>query len=106
MNIGELDRRIVIESPERSRDEYGEELLTWSTYRTVWAKVDWNGGNEKEELQRITAMAKVIFFIRNLDIAITKNLRILYQSKYYYVKVVNEIEGREAFLEIETEQRD
>ena len=51
-------------------------------------------------------MAKVIFFIRNLDIAITKNLRILYQSKYYYVKVVNEIEGREAFLEIETEQRD
>ena len=47
------------------------------------------------------------FFIRNLDLAdLTEKTRISYDSKLYYIQAINEIEGRESFLEIITEQRD
>tara|TARA_R100001244_G_scaffold42085_2_gene38080 strand:- start:6235 stop:6555 length:321 start_codon:yes stop_codon:yes gene_type:complete len=106
MQIGSLDRRIVIEEPSTSPDDFGELIITWSTYKTLWANINWKGGNEKEELQRITATSKVVFTIRNLDIAVTEMMRVSYDSKYYYIKVINEIDGRDAFLELETEQKD
>ena len=106
MRIGELDRRIVIEEPTVTQNTYGEQISSWSTYRTVWAKMEWKGGSEKEETERMTATSKVCFFIRNLDISITEQNRILYDSKYYVINVINEIEGREAFLELETTIRD
>ena len=47
LSIGELDRRIVIEEPEFSRNNYGEQTETWATLYTVWAKVAWIRSNEK-----------------------------------------------------------
>jgi len=106
MQIGDLDRRIRIEVPTKTANSYGEETLSWGAYRSVWAKIEWRGGSEKEETQRITATSKLVFTIRNLDISINEQNRIDYNSKYYYIKVINEIEGRESFLELETEQKD
>lgn len=107
MQIGELDRRVTIENYSASTNTYGEQIESWSTYRTVWAKIDFNGGNVKDEFEKLTGIAKVVFFVRNLDIAnLTTKSRINYDSKTYYVQAVNEIEGREKFLELITEQRD
>lgn len=106
MQIGELDRRVTIENYSASTNTYGEQIESWSTYRTVWAKIDFNGGNVKDEFEKLTGIAKVVF-VRNLDIAnLTTKSRINYDSKTYYVQAVNEIEGREKFLELITEQRD
>ena len=41
MQIGDLDRRIIIEVPTKTANSYGEETLSWATYRTVWAKMEW-----------------------------------------------------------------
>lgn len=106
MQIGDLDRRIIIEVPTKTANSYGEETLSWATYRTVWAKMEWKGGMEKEETQKITATTKLVFTVRNLDISINEQNRISYDGQYYYIKVINEIEGRESFLELETEQKD
>ena len=106
MQIGDLDRRIVLEAPTKVSNTYGEETLTWATYRTVWAKVDWKGGSEKVEKEKITATSKVLFYIRNLDISINEEYRISYDSKYYYINVINEIDGRDRFLELETDNKD
>ncbi len=44
MLIGELDRRITIEQPVVTGNDYGETVIdTWITYRTVRAKVEWKG---------------------------------------------------------------
>ena len=40
MNIGFLDRRIVIQSASRTADAYGQTVPSWSTYATVWAALD------------------------------------------------------------------
>ena len=106
MQIADLDRRVTLESPTRVTNTYGEEKISNSTYREVWAKVDWEGGRTNEESEKITATAKVIFYIRNLDLPLlTTNTRIEFDSKYYYIHVINQIEGREQFLEILTEEK-
>ena len=119
MLIGELDRRITIEYPVRSTNNYGEAAVSeWSTFRTVWAKVDWAGGSETNETDKITATTKVDFYIRNLDLdtflngddAPTMAHRINFSpegsAKYYYIHNIEQIEGRERFLKITTEEKD
>ena len=107
MQIGHLDRRIILQNYSTTRNVYGELIESYSDYRTVWAKVDFDGGSQSDEFDRITAISKVKFFIRNLDLAdLTEKTRISYDSKLYYIQAINEIEGRDSFLEIITQQRD
>ena len=107
MQIGHLDRRVTLQNYSTTRNVYGELIESYSDYRTVWAKVDFTGGSQSDEFDRITAISKVKFFIRNLDLAdLTEKTRISYDSKLYYIQAINEIEGRDSFLEIITEQRD
>ena len=106
MQIGQLDRRIILESPTLVANSYGEETITWSEYLTVWANIEWNGGSEKEESDKLTATTKVVFTVRNLGNDVDETYRVLYKSKYYYIQAINEIDGREMFLELLTEQKD
>ena len=107
MQIGHLDRRVTLQNYSTSANSYGELIESYEDFRTVWAKVDFDGGSQSDEFDRITAISKVKFFIRNLDLAdLTEKTRISYDSKLYYIQAINEIEGRDSFLEIITEQRD
>mgnify|MGYP003137198295 CR=1 FL=1 len=106
LSIGELDRRIIIESPTFSRNNYGEQTETWATLYTVWAKVAWIRSDEKEQSQEITNITDVIFYIRNLGVTILSTYRISWDSKYYYIQGIKEIDGREAFLELPTKLKD
>lgn len=122
MTIGELDRRVVIQYPNFGNTDYGNFVVAeWVDFRTVWAKIDWNGGSIKNETDKITGITKVVFYIRNLDMSAwlqgtqaeagpTLSWRIKYvqdgTTKYYYVHNIEQIEGRDAFLKITTEQKD
>lgn len=123
MTIGELDRRIDLESPLFSSDDYGGSIVSeYENYRTVWAKIEWNGGDEKNQTDKITAITKVNFYIRNLDLddfingfstgdaKPTMSWRIKYSDgaidKYYYIHNIAQIEGREGFIKIITEEKD
>tara|TARA_R110000824_G_scaffold19865_1_gene76039 strand:+ start:444 stop:770 length:327 start_codon:yes stop_codon:yes gene_type:complete len=106
IQISDLDRRIDLQSPTRSANSYGEQTITYTAYRTVWAKVDWEGGGMNEESEKLTGTSKVTFYIRNLDLLhLTTETRILFDTKYYYIHVINEIEGRKKFVEILTEEK-
>jgi len=119
MLIGELDRRISLEYPVSSINAYGESSVdSWTEDREVWAKVEWKGGSEGEDSDKITATTKVNFYIRNLDMddfldgtnAPTMKHRINFtpqgSAKYYYIHNIEQIEGRERFLKIITEEKD
>lgn len=108
MTIGELDRRISIYSVDTTPNNYGELTRAYSFFREVWAKIEWKGGTEgTDESDKITGMTKLHVYIRNLDM-INLNLqsRIDYDNKKYFPVVINQIEGREAFLEIICENKD
>ena len=123
ITIGQLDRRIDLEYPVVSSDSYGGNTVDeYTNYRTVWAKIEWRGGDEKNQTDKITAITKVDFYIRNLDLddfidgsvsgdsIPTMSWRIKYtdggSDKYYYIHNIEQIEGRDAFIKIITEEKD
>ena len=108
MTIGELDRRVVIENVTVSRNSYGELERAYESFRTVWAAIEWRGGSEGvDQSEKITGMTKLHIYIRNLDMSnLTLQSRLTYDSKYYFPKVINQIDGRTAFLEIICENKD
>lgn len=108
MTIGELDRRVEIYNVSTSRNDYGELTRSYSLFRTVWAAIEWKGGTEKiDESSKITGMTRLHIYIRNLDMSnLTLQSKIVYDSKDYFPKVINQIDGRTAFLEIICENKD
>jgi head-tail adaptor len=108
MTIGELDRRIEIYNVSTSANSYGELTRSYSLFRTVWAAIEWKGGSEKmDESDKITGMTKLHVYIRNLDMSnLSLQSKIVYDSKDYFIKVINQIEGRTRFLEIICENKD
>jgi len=108
MTIGELDRRVIIETVIETRNNYGELTRTYGAFRTVWAAIDWKGGSEgTDQSEKITGMTKLHVYIRNLDMGnLNLQSRINYDGKEYFAKVINQIDGRDAFLEIICENKD
>lgn len=106
--IGQLDRRVSIDTLSTIANDYGELKRSYSLFREVWAFIEWKGGSEKmDESDKITGMTKLHVYIRNLDMAnLSLQSRITYDSEYYFPKVINEIDGRDSFLEIICENKD
>ncbi len=106
LKIGDLDRRIIIERPTPVINKYGERTFTWATLYTVWAKIDWKRSNRKEESQELVQTTDLTFFIRNIGVEIVGDYRVNYDSKYYYIHGVKEVDGRKEFIELETKLKD
>ena len=106
LKIGELDRRVRLQNAELTKDDYGENLKTWNTFATVWAKILYRSGDVNEESEKNTAIGKVEFFIRNLGMSsLTMQTRIFYDSKYFYLEAINEVDGRGMFYQLLTKEK-
>lgn len=93
MRSEKLDRRLIIQEPAETRDDYGQEVLTWSTFATVWAGVKLNIGKESFQTSERVKERVVDFKVRYRT-DITSNMRLLYDSNYYEIEDVVEL-GRE-----------
>jgi SPP1 family predicted phage head-tail adaptor len=106
IQAGQLDRYITIEFPPSTKNDYGEVNLSagWTTLAQVWARIEYMGGSEGVEANKVTAMNKIVFTIRHrTDVAV--DMRVSYDSKYYYIQFIEEIERREG-LRLICEVRD
>tara|TARA_R110000822_G_scaffold106754_1_gene235121 strand:+ start:42 stop:374 length:333 start_codon:yes stop_codon:yes gene_type:complete len=108
MNIGALDRRIVVEKNTSTANDYGELVAGWAVYCTVWAGIDRKPyAREGSSGEQIISFQSVTFNIRssNLTKRIEPSYRVLYDSKYYNILGVQEV-GRQEQLRLVTELRD
>lgn len=103
MNIGRLDRRIVIQT-KTSTNINGEAVESWATLDTVWATVKFPvssiAANEGTEAGRETATTQVEFTIRYRT-DVTESMRVYYQTQYYDIQRINQI-GRNEMLKLVT----
>ena len=106
LSIGQLDRRITVQSPDYTTDRYGAETKIYETAYTLWAHADWKTSRRKEESQENVQGTDLVFYIRNLGVTILGTYRIVYDEKTYIIHGIKEIDGREQFLEIETKLKD
>jgi SPP1 family predicted phage head-tail adaptor len=89
MAVGELDKRIIIESDTKVSDDMGGYTTTWATYTTVWAAI-WPM-SAKEQLQNMQSNMEVShrIRIRYMD-SFSNDYRIKYGSRYFnIVSVIN-----------------
>ena len=106
LSIGQLDRRIEVQEPEYTANDYGEQTKVYVTLYTLWAHADWKAINRKEESQEQVQGTDLVFYVRNLGVTILGTYRIEYDSKTYIIHGIKEIDGRIKFLEIETKLKD
>lgn len=110
LDVGELDRRIVIQETTESVEADGSITDSWGTYKTRWASIRYvKKSSEAYEAGRKTSMYNVVFIIRSDSEtrAITTKMRISYDSKIYDIRAINEqaTEYRKMYLAIEAEQK-
>ena len=109
-SIGAMDEEITIQTYTESRDAAGGEVLTWSTYATLLARVKWPATGMKETYSagQETAFSRIEFTIR-YDPAIpttpNEKQRILYrQTEICDIIGIDEV-GRQRYLIITCQRR-
>ena len=103
--IGNLDKRITLQSYTTATDAYGQKVETYSTLATVWAWVRYGSGSERIMANRETAVADCIFVIRFRS-TVTEKTRILYGSDYYdIIHIAHSTDGRRRYMELTAVKR-
>ena len=98
MQIGRLDRRIVIEVNTPTRSPSGEKVDSWATLATVWAEVRPLRGKEFFDAAAVQSEIDTKFRIRFRSDLTTK-MRINYDGNLYDIHSIAEL-GRHAATEI------
>lgn len=93
MNIGKLDRKIVIEQSTSTRNDHGEDVYVWTVFLTLFASVKKAGGKENSEGGKDTATNRKKFKVRFFP-SITEKMRIDYNGDKYDIEEIQEL-GRE-----------
>jgi SPP1 family predicted phage head-tail adaptor len=64
ISAGELDRKIDLQNFTTTTNDYNEEVPTWATYASVWAKMEFHTSTEGEASARQYAEMGLYFTIR------------------------------------------
>lgn len=91
IDAGELTERITIEMPAKSQNDMGEAALTWSTFATVWAKVQSLAGREAERYAEVVGFSGHKVTIRALP-GLTSSMRVIYRGRTLEIGAINEYE--------------
>lgn len=81
---GELDRQVALQSFTTSANDYNEPVQAWTTYATVWAKMEFHTSVEGEASARQYAEMGLYFTIRwraDLD----PSHQLIFESKTYRI---------------------
>ena len=99
--IGKLDRRITIQQPVYTTNDHNEdEITSWTTVATVWARTEQKQGNEVVDADRLTYYETTVFTIRHRD-DLNVRMRIVWNTIPYRIFSIAEHESsRKRFLSI------
>lgn len=102
-----MDEEITIQTFTPTRDASGQQVLTWSTYATILARVKWPDAGMKEtySADQQTAFRKIVFEIR-YDPDINEKMRILYRQVQICDIIGLGTLGRDRFLPITCQIRE
>ena len=97
MNIGRLDRKIVIQVQNFTTNSIGEYTTTWDTFHNAFANVQKVSGTEAINADQVTATNKVKFKIRYFA-GINESMRVVYNATNYDIIEIQELDREGLFL--------
>ena len=87
MQAGRLRHRLAIRQPTISRNEVGEEIITWATLATVWGRIEALRGEEQLAANQLTAEIVARATLR-YRADVSTDMRIQYDSSEYDIDAV------------------
>lgn len=99
MEAGKLRHRVTIKSKSATRDTFGGEVITWTTYATVWAAVEPLTGREWLEGRQPTAEVTTRIRIRYRS-GITPEMQAVYGAHTYDILAVVQPEENRQELQL------
>lgn len=98
ISAGELTKKITIQVNTPVKQLDGSKKETWTTLKTVWAKIITEGGKEFFTAQKLNAEVNAVFQIRYFS-GLTVKHRILYGTRVFDVLYINNVgERNEEYL--------
>ncbi len=85
--VQELRERVGIQTATVTRDAYNDEVTSWATTTTVWAKVVERGGREPVIADRPTMIVSYEVTIRD-GVTVTNRQRLTWGSKTLAIETV------------------
>lgn len=101
-----MDEEITIQTETPSRNASGEQVLTFSTYATLLARVQWPevGLKETYSADQQTAFRRVVFWIR-YDSAVDEKMKIFYRGQVLDI-LGKRVEGRNRYTVLTCQMRE
>lgn len=105
-DAGKLDRRITIERLAATRNEFNEDVETWTPFKTLWAQRKDTSDLVKTEIlaaEQVSSFQLVHFIIRSSSDARTVSPldRISHDGRIWEIRGTKETaDGRARFIEI------
>lgn len=84
MIAGKLRHRIALQSQSLTQDSYGQAVVSWGTYATVWASVQPLTGREYFSADSLQSEVKTVIKIRYQD-GIDTSMRVLWGTRVYNI---------------------
>jgi SPP1 family predicted phage head-tail adaptor len=103
VDAGSLKHRIVVEQSARESDEMGGSTLTWSTFATLWASITPMKAGEVFWAKHLEHRVTHKIMIRYYE-GITAAMRISFDSRYFHVKAVRNIDEKNEWMELVAEE--
>ena len=105
IRAGQLRRRITIQTPTETVGARGGPTETWATFKTRWASVTPQAGNEPFEDDRFRSVQRVVFEMRYVA-GITTKMRVSWDSRIFAIQSIVNVEERNKLLRVITEEVD
>jgi len=94
MEIGQLNRRIIIQTPAKVSDNMGGYNVTWSDYATVWAKC-WTVSSSETMIDTKISLTRIQKFCIRYRNPISPSWRIKWGTKYFNITAIDPDEKNE-----------
>ena len=100
MSIGRMRYEVELQKPTLTRDAGGGITEALTTLSNIYADIKQTRGNESLKQGQVKEQTTFIFTIRyRKDIG--TNFRILYDSDFYNIRNIKNVDNRNRFMELE-----
>ena len=104
MRAGLLRHRLTLKKPVTTRDSVGGEVITWTTFTTVWGAVWPLRGTEYMGAQQIQSAVSHRIRIRQLPADLRSSFdskcRITFGTRTFHIESIINVDERDIYLEI------
>lgn len=103
MRAGSLRHRLAIQSKSTAPDDMNQPIETWTTLATVWGRVAPMKAAEGYEAQQ--NVARITHEITLRYTAVTEDMRIVHDSRNFYIQGIRNAEEKGVMLTLECNER-